>query len=421
MADEVGVIHMNGRIYDPRLARFLQADPFVQSPSDTQMYNRYSYTRNNPLNAADPSGYFISAIAAIVAYAATGNVAVAVIAAGITATAVTLARGGTFKQALISGISAAALTYVGGEFIQSGADIFSNAGGIFVSKIATIGGIAAQLQGGNFGHGFVTAGVSAFVGSAVGMADWVTGLDLAPQVAVKTIVGGTLSEVSGGKFANGALSAGLAAAANMTVAALKSAFTGNPSAPNLQQKTDAKMTELTSNELLDDQVTGESQVKMAYSFRSYDSPPELTEVRFLPRIWEVSVTAPRPYVALPGFLNIDTGWEVTGSVDDFRAIAQLHGARNFANAANNFVVLTSAAIVGGPAFRLGMAQTAVMNEMLGKAQTPESLIVGGAISRTLSPLGGYVGSQAAQAHPVGVGIWRANTEVLSIGLGLAGP
>ena len=30
MLDEVGVIHINGRIYDPTLARFLQADPFVQ-------------------------------------------------------------------------------------------------------------------------------------------------------------------------------------------------------------------------------------------------------------------------------------------------------------------------------------------------------------------------------------------------------
>lgn len=58
MLDEVGLIHMNGRVYDPRLARFLQADPVVQAASDTQLFNRYSYTRNNPLNATDPSGYY---------------------------------------------------------------------------------------------------------------------------------------------------------------------------------------------------------------------------------------------------------------------------------------------------------------------------------------------------------------------------
>jgi RHS repeat-associated protein len=62
MADEVGVIHMNGRIYDPRLGRFLQADPFVQEPELTQSLNRYSYVRNNPLNATDPSGFFFSEI-----------------------------------------------------------------------------------------------------------------------------------------------------------------------------------------------------------------------------------------------------------------------------------------------------------------------------------------------------------------------
>ena len=32
MLDEVGLIHMNGRIYDPRLGRFMQADPFIRWP-----------------------------------------------------------------------------------------------------------------------------------------------------------------------------------------------------------------------------------------------------------------------------------------------------------------------------------------------------------------------------------------------------
>jgi RHS repeat-associated protein len=30
--DEVGVIHMNGRVYDPLIGRFMSADPFIQSP-----------------------------------------------------------------------------------------------------------------------------------------------------------------------------------------------------------------------------------------------------------------------------------------------------------------------------------------------------------------------------------------------------
>jgi RHS repeat-associated protein len=52
----VGLIHMNGRLYDPKLHRFLQPDNYVQDPSNTQNYNRYSYVLNNPLKYTDPSG-----------------------------------------------------------------------------------------------------------------------------------------------------------------------------------------------------------------------------------------------------------------------------------------------------------------------------------------------------------------------------
>ncbi len=54
--DEVGIINMNGRIYDPVLGRFLQADNEVQNPDNLQNYNRYSYVMNNPLKYTDPSG-----------------------------------------------------------------------------------------------------------------------------------------------------------------------------------------------------------------------------------------------------------------------------------------------------------------------------------------------------------------------------
>jgi RHS repeat-associated protein len=55
--DEVGVIHMNGRVYDPLVGRFMSADPFVPNPYNLQSFNRYSYVRNNPLGLYDPSGY----------------------------------------------------------------------------------------------------------------------------------------------------------------------------------------------------------------------------------------------------------------------------------------------------------------------------------------------------------------------------
>jgi RHS repeat-associated protein len=55
--DEMGIIHMNGRLYDPLIGRFMSADPFIQAPDMLQSYNRYSYVMNNPLNLTDPSGY----------------------------------------------------------------------------------------------------------------------------------------------------------------------------------------------------------------------------------------------------------------------------------------------------------------------------------------------------------------------------
>ncbi len=55
---EVDLIHMNGRMYDATLARFISADPHIQAGSLSQSYNRYSYVMNNPMKYTDPSGYF---------------------------------------------------------------------------------------------------------------------------------------------------------------------------------------------------------------------------------------------------------------------------------------------------------------------------------------------------------------------------
>jgi len=55
----VGIIHMNGRLYDPLLRRFLNADENIQDPTNTQNYNKYGYVMNNPLMYNDPSGEFL--------------------------------------------------------------------------------------------------------------------------------------------------------------------------------------------------------------------------------------------------------------------------------------------------------------------------------------------------------------------------
>ena len=51
------LVHMNGRVQDPLLGRFLSPDPFVQAPYHSQSLNRYSYVWNNPMTLVDPSGF----------------------------------------------------------------------------------------------------------------------------------------------------------------------------------------------------------------------------------------------------------------------------------------------------------------------------------------------------------------------------
>ncbi|MGE0583479.1 MAG: RHS repeat-associated core domain-containing protein [Steroidobacteraceae bacterium] len=48
MLDSIDLIHMNGRVYDPVIARFVSADPNVDAGFGTQGWNRYTYVGNNP-------------------------------------------------------------------------------------------------------------------------------------------------------------------------------------------------------------------------------------------------------------------------------------------------------------------------------------------------------------------------------------
>ena len=152
MIDELGLVHMNGRIYDPRLARFVQADPIIQDPSYTQSLNRYAYVWNNPLNKTDPSGYYAQAVA----------VALQIYAAYQIASAVK-----NFYDALHSDDDGQLLmatftlgkVIVGvfsGQFSQgpTNKDIWAK-----IIYDGAIGGIRAKSNGGSFTQGFAEAAV----------------------------------------------------------------------------------------------------------------------------------------------------------------------------------------------------------------------------------------------------------------------
>jgi RHS repeat-associated protein len=55
--DDLGLVNMNGRIYDPAQFRFITADPLVPNPMFSQDLNRYAFVGNSPLNYRDPSGF----------------------------------------------------------------------------------------------------------------------------------------------------------------------------------------------------------------------------------------------------------------------------------------------------------------------------------------------------------------------------
>jgi len=60
--DNVRLIHMNGRVQEPAVARMLSPDPFLGNLADPQSLNPYSYARNNPVSYVDPSGFFLGRI-----------------------------------------------------------------------------------------------------------------------------------------------------------------------------------------------------------------------------------------------------------------------------------------------------------------------------------------------------------------------
>ncbi|MXY56076.1 MAG: RHS repeat-associated core domain-containing protein [Gammaproteobacteria bacterium] len=59
--DRRGFVHMGGRVYDPRLGRFLSPDPVVSEAWSGQGWNLYSYVGNSPLSRTDPTGYCYAA------------------------------------------------------------------------------------------------------------------------------------------------------------------------------------------------------------------------------------------------------------------------------------------------------------------------------------------------------------------------
>ncbi|RXE58098.1 RHS repeat-associated core domain-containing protein, partial [Acetivibrio mesophilus] len=56
--EETELYYLTARMYDPKIARFLQEDTYTGSPDDPLSLNLYVYCGNNPLVYYDPTGHF---------------------------------------------------------------------------------------------------------------------------------------------------------------------------------------------------------------------------------------------------------------------------------------------------------------------------------------------------------------------------
>jgi RHS repeat-associated protein len=229
--DDIGLIHMNGRLYDAYTGRMLSADPIIQAPYNLQNYNRYAYVMNNPLSLTDPSGFSwwtrhrrtILAIGVSLLiggfdfsnFFANGsfrwelgfNGVGGAIAGGFASGGI---MGGNIESA-VNGAFSAALFYGVGEL--SGAHEAAAAGRSMTGAEhlaqtfghAVVGCVSASIAGGSCGSGAASAGFAAAAGPLL------PGADISPErFFARVIVGGTASRLAGGSFANGATSAAFA-------------------------------------------------------------------------------------------------------------------------------------------------------------------------------------------------------------------
>jgi RHS repeat-associated protein len=158
----IGLVNMNGRVYDPVVGRFLSPDPNIQSPNDLQSYNRYSYVLNNPLRYSDPTGYF--SLGSVGSWIANNGSGIFIALGGAAACAATSGVGCALVGIATSLLTASVARAEGASWSQVATSF------ILGSIAGGIGGAAGSVVGSAFGveAGSVADFASAEVGGAVG-------------------------------------------------------------------------------------------------------------------------------------------------------------------------------------------------------------------------------------------------------------
>ena len=199
----VALIHMNGRIYDPMLHRFINPDNNIQDAFNSQNFNRYGYALNNPLKYKDPGGEFL--VAALI------GAAIGVVMNGISNS---IQGKGFFKGAVgaaffgaIGGAASFGIGQIAGSIAQSltGSSISGLiVGGFQAGSHALLGGTLSVVQGGDFAAGALSGALSSAVATGVsGIKNLSKVLNAAVKIGSSGVSGGVGSVIAGGNFIDG--------------------------------------------------------------------------------------------------------------------------------------------------------------------------------------------------------------------------
>lgn len=240
--DDIGIIHTNGRLYDPLLARFLQADPVVGDLFNSQTFNGYSYVYNRPMLLTDATGncpICFWAIGGLLFAKATGLIdqktfrglmsitvgfALGPAGWGLTGTGISgaaiagFASGaigsgslkgafqGMFSSMLFYGVGSLAdgleLQGLADTNFAQNSNMWSSGGIGRAALHAMAGCIQSSVSGAGCKSGALGAGVS-----ELGLSVTKGVQDGLGRAVIQAAIGGTTSVIGGGKFGSGARSA----------------------------------------------------------------------------------------------------------------------------------------------------------------------------------------------------------------------
>lgn len=217
-----GLINMNGRVYDPTLARFLTPDPNLVDNMSPLGMNRFIYCRHNPMMHTDPSGYFFDFLFGVngvftpilePAMNIVGNAIMDVVTSEHFSTAVGIGATLIIGPTVLSFAS----NSLGFGTIASAA--FSGAaagfGSAFVGTVAGGGSMDAALKNGlraaPFGaiNAVATFGVAEMFPAtdnalaSMHMKHATTLVNVVPKMIAHGIVQGAITDLQGGKFRHG--------------------------------------------------------------------------------------------------------------------------------------------------------------------------------------------------------------------------